>query len=59
MTSSEITSFEKISLKPSYCVFNDIKQFDLNLLSINKNCIKNTNVVTHEIKYITTQNINN
>ena len=42
----------KISLKSSYCIFNDIKHIDLNLLSINKKCIKNTDVVTHEIKYI-------
>ena len=29
------------------------------MLSINKKCIKNTDVVTHEIIYITKQNINN
>ena len=52
-------NFQKITLIPSYCLFNDIKHIDLNLLSINKKCIKNTNVVAHEIKYITTQNINN
>ena len=45
--------------EPSYCLFNDIKHIDLNLLSINKRCIKNTDVVAHEIKYITTKNINN
>ena len=54
-----MTTFGIINLKPSYCVFNDIKHIDLNLLSINKNCIKNTCIVTHETKYITTQNINN
>ena len=40
-------------------MFNDIKHIDLNLLSINKKRLKNTDVVTHEIKSITTQNINN
>ena len=40
-------------------MFNDIKHVDLNLLSINKKRLKNTDVVTHEIKSITTQNINN
>ena len=29
------------------------------MLSINKNCIKNTDVVIQEIKYIITQNIDN
>ena len=49
----------KISLILSYCLFNDIKHVDLNLLSIIKKCIKNTDVVANEIKYITTLNINN
>ena len=31
--------------------------FDLNFLCINKKYRKNTDVVTYEIKYITTQNI--
>ena len=44
-------------MKPSYCLFYDIKHTDLNLLSISKKCLKNTNVVIHEIKYIITQNI--
>ena len=52
-------TFEKINLKSSYCLFNDIKRVDLNLLSINKKCIKNTDVAIHEIKYIITQNIDN
>ena len=52
-------TFEKINLKPSYCLFNDIKDTDLNLLIINKKCMKNTDVVIYEIKYITTQSINN
>ena len=51
--------FEKINLKPSYCLFNDIKHIDLNLQSINKKCIKNTDVVIHEVKYIMTQDIDN
>ena len=29
------------------------------MLSINKRCIKNTDIVAHEIKYIVTQNIDN
>ena len=52
-------TFEKINLKPSYCLFNGIKHIDLNFLSINKKCIKNTDVVIHEIKYIIKQNIDN
>ena len=52
-------TFEKINLKPSYCLFNDIEYIDLNLLSINKNFIKNTDVIIHEIKYIITKNIDN
>ena len=54
-----MVTFEKINLIPSYCLFNDIKHIDLNLLSINKKCIENTDVVIHEIKYIVTQNIDN
>ena len=52
-------TFEQIILKPSYYFFNDIKHIGLNLLSINKKCIKNTDVVIHEIKYIITQKIDN
>ena len=52
-------TFEKFNLIPSYCVFNGIKNIDLNLLNINKKCIKNTDVLTHEIKYIDTKNIDN
>ena len=54
-----MVTFERINLKPSYCIFNDVKHIDLNLLSINKKCIKNTDVVPHETKYIITQNIDN
>ena len=35
-----MTSFEKISLKPSYCPFNNTEHIDLDLLSINKRHIK-------------------
>ena len=35
-----------------------MKNIDLNLLNINKKCMKNTNTVSNEIKYITMQNIN-
>ena len=52
-------TFEKINLKPSYFLFNDIKHIDLNLLYINKKYVKNTEVVTHEIQYIKMQNIDN
>ena len=36
-----MVTFERINLKPSYCIFNDIKHIDLNWLSINKKCIEN------------------
>ena len=54
-----MVTFKQINLKPSCCIFKDIKHIDLNLVSINKKCIKNTDVVAHEIKYIITQNIDN
>ena len=54
-----MVAFEKINLIPSYCLFYDIKHIDLNLLSINKKSVKNTDADVHEIKYITTQNVNN
>ena len=47
--------FEKISLKPSHCVFNDIEHINLNFLHINKKrnrCIFNN-------QNINNQNINN
>ena len=31
-----MVTVEKINLIPSYCLFNDIKHIDINLLSINK-----------------------
>ena len=52
-----MVTFERINLKPFCCFFNDIKHIDLNLVSINKKHIKNTDVVTHEIKYIIMQNV--
>ena len=54
-----MVTFEQINLKLCYCFFNDIKHIDLNLLSINNTCIKNTDVVAHEIKCIIMQNIDN
>ena len=44
-------------LKPFHCLFNSIEYIDISLLSISKKCIKNTDIVAHEIKYITKQNI--
>ena len=52
-------TFEKINLTHIYPFFEDIKNIDLNLLSINKKCIKNTDAVSYVIKYIIMQNINN
>ena len=51
-----MVTFKRINLKPSYCIFNDIKHLGLNLLSVNKRCIKNTDDVAQEIM---TQNIDN
>ena len=51
-------TFEKINLNHSY-FFNDIENIDPNLLSIDKKCMKNTDVVIYEIKYIMMQSINN
>ena len=53
------TNFEKINLNHTYYVFDDIKNIDLNLLTINKKCMKNTDAVRYEITYITMQSINN
>ena len=35
-------TFEKINLDHTYYFFDDIKNIDLNLLTINKKCMKNT-----------------
>ena len=52
-------TFEKINLNHSYYFFDDIKNIDLNLLTISKKCMKNTDAVIYEFKYITMQSINN
>ena len=52
-------TFEKINLNHSNYFFNDIKDIDPNLLSINKVLHKNTGIIIHEIKYIIMQSINN
>ena len=52
-----MSTFEKVNLKPCYCPFNSIGYISLMSLIINKNHIKNTDTVAHEIKYITKQNI--
>ena len=52
-------TFEKINLNHTYYFFDDIGNIDLNLLSIKKKCIKNTETFVYEIIYITMQNINN
>ena len=52
--------FEKISLKPSHCVFNDIEHVNLNFLHINKKrniCIFNRCIFNNQ--NINNQNINN
>ena len=49
-------TFEKINLNHTYYFFDDIKNIDPNLQSINKKCMKNT---VYEIKYIAVQSINN
>ena len=52
-------TFKKINLNHSYSFFNDIKNIDPNLLSIDKKCMKNTDAVIYEIIYIMMQIINN
>ena len=53
------TAFEKINLNHCITFFDDdIKNIDLNLLTINTKCIKNTDIVSYETKYIIMQNIN-
>ena len=53
-----ITS-EKVNLNHTYYFFENIKNIDPYLLSINKKCMKNTDAVVYEIKYIMMQSINN
>ena len=50
------TPLEKIDLNHAIITFDDIKYIDLDLLTINKKCIKNTNTASYEIRYITMQN---
>ena len=45
-------TFEKVNINHTYYFFENIKNIDPNLLSINKKCIKNTDVVVYEIKHI-------
>ena len=53
-------TFKKFNLNHTYYfVFDDIKNIDPNLVSIEKKCIKNTNTFVYEIKYIMIQRINN
>ena len=51
-------TFEKINLNHICYFFDDIENIDLNLLSIDKKCMKNTDAFVYEIKYITIQSIN-
>ena len=53
------TTFEKINLSHTYSFIDGINNIVLNLLAINKYCMKNTDAVSYEIKYITMQSINN
>ena len=55
----KIITFEKINLNHSYYFFNDIKNIYPNSLSIDKKCMKNTDVVVYKIRYIMMQSINN
>ena len=52
-------SFKKINLNCPYYFFNDIRNVDSNLLSINKISYKNTDAVMYNIKYIMMESINN
>ena len=54
-----MVTLERINLKPSCCIFNDIKNIDLNLLKYKQKVYKNTDVASHEIKYIIMQNMDN
>ena len=52
-------TFKKINLNHIDYFFDDIENIDLNLLSINKKCMKNTDAFVYEIKYIKMQSIDN
>ena len=51
-------TFRKVYLNHTYYFFDDIKNIDLNLLSIDKKGIKNTDASVYEVKYIIIQTIN-
>ena len=51
-------TFRKFNLNRPYYFFNDIKNVDLNLLSIDKVYTKDTHVVICSIKYIMMEIIN-
>ena len=51
-------ALEKINLNHAIILFDDIKNTDLNLLTINKKCIKNTNTVSYEVKHVPMQSNN-
>ena len=51
-------TFRKFNLNRPYYFFNDIKNIDLNLLSIDKVYTKDTHVVICSIKYIMMEIIN-
>ena len=52
-------TFKKVNLNHTYYFFDDIENIDLNLLSISKKCMKNTDAFVYENEYITIQSINN
>ena len=52
-------TFKKLNLNRSYYPFSDIKNVDLNILSINKIYTRNTDVFIYSIKYIMMESINN
>ena len=47
------------SIKSFLLFFKDIKNIDPHLLGLNKTCMKDTDAVVYEIKYIMMQSINN
>ena len=52
-------TFEKNNVNHTYHFFDEIKNIDLNLLSISKKCMKNIGAFVYKIKYITMQSANN
>ena len=51
-------TFKKNNLHHTYYFFDVIENIELNLLSINKKCIKNTHAFVYGIRYITIKIIN-